>query len=284
MSFDWSNLIGAGIGAIGDVIGGIANNSMSSHQMKQIAKYQSALNYKYMRKQLINSPTFNRQGLEKAGYNPMLAINNASASGSSSWSGLANPSSMDLSDTGSSAVSNALSLRQQRNSDALTGAQVANYNADSLLKNNQSITELYSQLEKMNHADLMQAQKILTNKESNNYERIQAREDLRVANEIERTGNDFKVGIAQAIASQIGAGAQSIMAGANAQETKLRAQWIKDHPYLYGIERAGAGIAGLLGAGIGAGYSIKNMFVPKKELNSFSRNFVKKNPVGFRVK
>lgn len=274
-----AGIVSAGIGALGSIGGALASNAMSSYQMEQMAKYQAKLNYKYWKKQQLNQPTLNRQGLEAANYNPMLALGSVGAgAGASSWSSLANPTTPDLSNVGSNGIANALAVKQQQNQNDLTQAQVSNYNADSVLKNNQAITEIYSQLEKLNHADLMKAQKILTDKNSNWYDKIQAREDLRVANEIERTGNDFKVGMAQAIASQIGANASVIganasanMAGANAEEQRLRAKWIKEHPLLYGAERAGAGIAGMLGAGVGVGYGVKNMFN-------------KKNPVGFRAK
>lgn len=223
MSFDWSNIASAGIGAIGNVVGGLASNSLSAYEQEQMARLQASLNYKYWKKQQLNQPLFSRQGLEKANYNPMLALSNIGAgAGTSSWTSGSSYTAPDLSGIGNGAISNALAVRQQDNQNMITEAQTNNYNADSVLKNNQAITELYSQLEKLNHADLMQAQKTLTDKNVSWYDRQQAREDLRVANEIERTGNDFKVGMAQAIASQIGANASVIGANANAKDVTNR--------------------------------------------------------------
>ena len=66
---------------ITDLAGGIANTlfnqagvSNSTALQKDLMKYQAKLNYNYSQKDLKNKWTANRQGLEKAGYNPMLAL------------------------------------------------------------------------------------------------------------------------------------------------------------------------------------------------------------------
>lgn len=264
MGFDWSSLASSGLGAIGNVVGGLASNSLSAYKAQKLAEYQANLNYKFAKKSALNSPTWNRTGLENAGYNPMLALSNLTGA-QSSWSGSPSFTGADFSGVGSTAVSNALAVKQQSNQDMLTNAQSQNYNADTVLKNSQSITELYTQLEKINHADLMQAQKQLTDKNVSWYDKQQAREDLRVANEIERTGNDFKVGMAQAIASQISSGAQVVSSNANAydiysnkasqaEQQREYNQWAKKHPYLKSIDQT---LSRYLGAGVsaGAGYA-----------------------------
>lgn len=246
---DW---LGSLIGAVGNVAGGLASNSLSSFQMKEMARMQAALNYKYAKKSALEMPGYSRQGLENANLNPMLALGNVSGAQSSWSTSIANPTTPDLSSIGSNAVSNALAVKQQNNQDRLTIAQEQNYNADSVLKNNQSITQMYEQLEKLNHADLMRAQKQLTDKNVSWYDKQQAREDLRVANEIERTGNDFKVGMAQAIASQISANANQITAIANSKDVEYRNTNTKE---ANDIARAGIPPKWVtaVGAGLGAG-------------------------------
>lgn len=252
-------VLGATIGALGNIVGGLASNALSSFQAEQLAAYQAALNYKYAKKSALNMPSYNRQGYEKAGYNPMLALGNI-GSANSGWTSATGLTTPDMSGIGSSAISNALSLKQQDNQNRITDSQVDNYNADSILKQNQALTELYTQLEKINHADLMQAQKLLTDKDVSWYDKKQAREDLRVANEIERTGNDFKVGMAQAIASQISANAnmQASISNAkdvqsrlpiNKQEAKIR-NWNAKHPVLSRI------LPGSASSGISAGATL----------------------------
>lgn len=223
-------VIGAAIGAAGNILGGMASNANSVYKQKQVAKYQASLNYKYAQKSALNSPSWNKEGLINAGLNPMLALGNQQGA-TTGWTTGSDSGTSDFSSLGSNAVSNAMAVKQQKNQDALSSAQVNNYNADSVLKNNQSITEMYSQLEKLNHADLMHAQKILTDKDVSWYDKKMALEQKRVANEIERTGNDFKVGMAQAIASQISAQG-SYMSGSssitNAQTSKDQLKLDKD--------------------------------------------------------
>lgn len=218
-----AGIASAGIGALGNILGGLASNAMSSYQAQELARLQASLNYNYAKKSALNMPGYNRRGLESAGYNPMLALGNMS-NANSSWTTATGTGTPDMSNIGSNSVSNALAVKQQLNQDRLTTAQETNYNADSVLKNNQAITQLYEQLEKLNHADLMHAQKTLTDKNVSWYDRQQAREDIRVANEIERTGNDFKVGIAQAIASQISANASKMNAESNVQDVRSKVE------------------------------------------------------------
>lgn len=259
MAFDWSNVASAGVSALGSIFGGMASNAISVDQQKDLQRYQAALNYKYAKKSALNMPTFNRQGLENANFNPMLAISNGLSGANASWSTGGSATTSDLSGAVNNALNTALSVRQQNNQDKLANSQVAVNNADSVLKNNQAITEMYSQLEKLNHADLMQAQKMLTDKNVSWYDKQQAREDLRVANEIERTGNEFKIGMAQAIACQIGANAQMINSRANAQDVKNRYEIGKKANEIAekNLPPKWAGtIGGIVGTGVGAGLGV----------------------------
>ena len=254
-----ASIASAGIGALGTIAGGMMSNSLSAYQARKLAEYQSLLNYQYSKKSALNNAIWNRKSLEKAGYNPMLALGNMQGA-NSNWSSLSTVPTPDMSNIGSNAVSNALAVKQQSNQDTITEAQSNNYNADTALKNSQSITELYTQLEKINHADLMSAQKRLTDKDVSWYDKKQAREDLRVANEIERTGNDFKVGMAQAIASQISANSVHQMSISNAKdvssrlpvnkyEAKIR-RWNAKHPIWSRL------LPGTASSGISAGASL----------------------------
>lgn len=258
-----ASLIGAGISSLGNFAGGVFSNSLSAYKARKLSEYQAFLNYKYSKNSAINSPLWNRKGLVKAGYNPMLALGNMQGA-NSNWSSMGSVTTPDMSNIGSNAVSNAMAVKQQSNQDTLTDAQAENYNADSVLKNSQSITELYTQLEKINHADLMAAQKKLTDKDVEWYDKKQAREDLRVANEIERTGNEFKVGMAQAIASQINANANRQISISNAKdvqsrlpinkyEAKIR-RWNAKHPYmsriLSGAVSSGVHAVGSMGSAL----------------------------------
>lgn len=88
----WSNagsgLIGA-LGALGSAgIGAISANFQSGKafgRMLYAMQEQARLNYDYGQKSLLNSPSSTRQGLVNAGYNPMLAVSNATSGANSGW-------------------------------------------------------------------------------------------------------------------------------------------------------------------------------------------------------
>lgn len=85
-------VLSASIGALGALgsagLGLISANHMSGKAYQRaigLMQEQARLNYKYAQKSAENSPTWNRQGLETAGYNPMLAVQNATSGANSSW-------------------------------------------------------------------------------------------------------------------------------------------------------------------------------------------------------
>lgn len=67
------------LGSIAGVFGGIANSAanqaISLYGNRKMMQYQ----YKYWKKSQLNGPSYQREGLEKAGYNPLLALNGGSA-------------------------------------------------------------------------------------------------------------------------------------------------------------------------------------------------------------
>lgn len=68
--------VGAGVSALG----GLANTGLS-FGLNQYSSKKAAKNaYKYWRQSQLEGPSLQRQGLEKAGYNPLLALNQGSAS------------------------------------------------------------------------------------------------------------------------------------------------------------------------------------------------------------
>lgn len=104
---------------------------------KNLMKLQSKLNYDYGRKTALNQYNWQRQGLESANYNPMLAVQNPSGV-NTSFSGL--NSAPDMTNS-ADLINNSIALRQQRVNEAVASSQVENQNADTQLKQNQSVTE-----------------------------------------------------------------------------------------------------------------------------------------------
>ena len=69
-----SNFVNGALNAGFNIAEGAANSAISAHYNKALMTYQSRLNRKDHQWSLENSPTFQRQGLVDAGYNPILAF------------------------------------------------------------------------------------------------------------------------------------------------------------------------------------------------------------------
>lgn len=59
-----------------DPLGSLGEGLLNQHFARQQADYTSALNYKYAQQSALELPSLQRQGLERAGYNPLLAVMN----------------------------------------------------------------------------------------------------------------------------------------------------------------------------------------------------------------
>lgn len=127
-------VIAAAIGAGGSLLGagGSAGSAMLSYKAnKKLQENQAKLNYKYAEKQARNNPTWNRAGLEAAGYNPMLAVQNATSGANSSW---ASGSSAQTPDFGANIVANAQSFQRLMNETEQAKAYSRNQNAEAIGK------------------------------------------------------------------------------------------------------------------------------------------------------
>ena len=69
-----SNFVNGAMNAGFNIAEGAANSAISAHYNKALMSYQSKLNRKDHQWSLEKSPTFQRQGLVDAGYNPILAF------------------------------------------------------------------------------------------------------------------------------------------------------------------------------------------------------------------
>lgn len=121
--------------ALTNQVGATLNNALSYQYSKKLAKYEAELNYKYARKNAENSPSWQRQGLESAGYNPMLAIQNGIGSSNSSWS-TADQFNMQQPTT------NAIDLARLRNETNTAESQIELNNANSELANAQAVEQV----------------------------------------------------------------------------------------------------------------------------------------------
>lgn len=175
------------IGSIGSIAGPALSTfsnaqgaQLSYDLQKQLMKDQAKINYNYYKKELKNRWLLTREGLTNANFNPMLAaIGNIS--GNSAWASPQSVSDLNFGSTTQSAVGNALDVRRVANETALNEATVDNTNADTVLKEQKSLSEEQNRIESRARIKLHDAERVLIDKRSSNFEREQAREDKRVA-------------------------------------------------------------------------------------------------------
>lgn len=146
----FGNVLSAAAPVLGSVVNGFANAVTAYKQYKyqrDLQKLQAELNYKYWKKQYKYQNAYgysqSRSGLERAGYNPMLAITNGLSpqGASSSYSSLGQVSQADL--TG--LVSNATDISRMQRENAQVDATINNLDKDSELKTEQKNTEVSKQ-------------------------------------------------------------------------------------------------------------------------------------------
>lgn len=126
--------LGSFLGGVAGGLLGLAGSGMQFGLNKDLINYQAKTNYKYAEKSARNLPTWNRAGLEAAGYNPMLAVQNATSGANASWSSGSSVSNPDLSSAVSTGLANAQSLQRLYN-ETRTAESTAN------LQNQQALTE-----------------------------------------------------------------------------------------------------------------------------------------------
>lgn len=124
--------IAAGGSVLNSAIGLVAANHGAYRQYKYNSKLQqqaAQLNYKYAKKSAKNSPLWNRAGLEKAGYNPMLAVQNATSGANSSWTSPSSVSQPDYAGAVGNTISNATDMLRLKNENA---------QSESIVKSNEA--------------------------------------------------------------------------------------------------------------------------------------------------
>ena len=67
------------VGSVGSLFGANASAKQQYKYQSKLQEQAAKLNYDYSLKSAENMPSSTRQGLEDAGYNPMLAVQNASS-------------------------------------------------------------------------------------------------------------------------------------------------------------------------------------------------------------
>lgn len=135
-------MAGALFGALAGGASSIASSFLSYGQQKKLATHNAKLNYQYAEKSARNAPTWNRAGLETAGYNPMLAVQNATSGANSSWTSAQSADAPDIAGGISSGVANAQSFQRLKNeTNQAESVSDANYaNADKAKAEKAEIT------------------------------------------------------------------------------------------------------------------------------------------------
>lgn len=230
---DWASAIGSAIGGLFGAGGSVASNALSYNENKKLMDKQYDLSIRGYKE----SPQAVREGLEKAGFNPLLSY---ASGGNFASSGLGSVSTPDI----GSAITD--SYKTFVNERKLANAQVNNTNADTTLKNEKSLTEQARRVQMSFQNSVYELESELKRKDLSSYDR---RIKTALYEQMQRAEN-FR-----AMANLQGYNAETGRISANAQQldAQTRSKWTP-----VGI---GAGIgAGLSGFALG---KIKGFWKPK---------------------
>lgn len=113
---------------------GIAGSNAASRKQyeyqRRLQEQAAALNYSYNSKWAQNGPTFTRQGLESAGYNPMLAVQNGT-SNATSFASSGQAQNVDYNSSIQAGFSNAVDYQRLKNETVQTQSNVDLQNKQS---------------------------------------------------------------------------------------------------------------------------------------------------------
>lgn len=117
----FGGLLGSGASSFVSMLGQYIGGKQQYEYQRKLQEQSAQLNYDYGMKAAqntaLNSPTWNRTALQNAGYNPMLAVQNATsgANASSGWTSTGQAPAYDYSQGLSSGIANAQSFARLKN-------------------------------------------------------------------------------------------------------------------------------------------------------------------------
>lgn len=252
----------------------VTNMALQNRYNKEEMKYANELNkdladynQRLTLNNLMTTPYALRQGMETAGFNPILAyssgnFSNASSAGSSPALGSSLPNSpkLDYGSVVSNAFNNGLAVQQQLNANRANIAQVNNTNADTILKASLVDTEKSRQRLNFTQSKLNLINKELVQKDIDNYERkllIQEKRNILQ----EELNTSYKEQASAAVQNSItNAGQLNVekdIRREQVQQQREYNEWAKKHPYLKSIDQTLTRYFNGFGANIGASKRLK---------------------------
>lgn len=119
-------MVGLGAASAGlGVLGQVNASNLSYNKARKLAEYQALLNYQYNTRWAKESPSLTREGLETAGYNPMLAVQNGtSGSNATSFTSGATANDVDLSTPIQNGFDNIIASKNLENQTAMTDSNI----------------------------------------------------------------------------------------------------------------------------------------------------------------
>lgn len=218
--------IGTAVGAIGGaLVGALGSNASSYKQYKYNKALQSQaakLNYDYSIKSAKNTPSAMRYGLESAGYNPMLAVQNSTSGANSNWTSNSSVSAPDYNSGITQGISNAQSFQRLANETMQAeSASDANYaNADKAKAEKAEITARLPFIPERQRKEIVKLEA--------DTQFIEAQKH----NLKERLDLDRQLGFAGIDANLYGSNVQREKNLIELEKTMRYNEWAKKHPWL----------------------------------------------------
>lgn len=240
MAGDWIGPAIAAAGAIGGGVLSFMGKSKASSSAEDAARrqydYQRLLNeqaYELTQRGYREGPTNLRFGWENAGFNPILALGGSGTSyGTYSGGSASAPMDSSTADMGNM-ITNAyktFSLMKDKNKAEIFGimAGAGAQNAETALKREQAMTELFYRSNLAMDTTLKEAMAIKNSKESSWIDKLNAN---KILNDTMNAKSNMAIASAQAVNAQT----NRLMNAGNIEEAMRDAEWIKKHPYLHSI-------------------------------------------------
>lgn len=267
-----------GSSALGAAASGLTS-ILSFSQQKKLQENQAKINYQYAEKSARNSPSWNRAGLESAGYNPMLAVQNATSGANSSWTSGGQASTSDFVGGIESGVNNVMSYINAKNQTAQTESQVQTNEATAENQRAEAANKRAENpfIPKREAANLgkIGAETSKIDAETDHYramidnmkQRLELERELGFMGlDVQREGN--RIGAYNATTSRKSYDLQREMF--EGSQDKFMSDWAKKHPNLYGAYRHLDNTAALAGRVFGAASQFNNHETIEKV--NFDRN------------
>lgn len=238
------------VGAIGSSAVNAGASYAANYRQYQYQRWLQAeaakLNYDYSIKSALNMSNATRQGLEKAGYNPMLAVQNGTSGANASFTSPGQSSAPDYVGSINSGIANAQSFQRLKNETKQADSQAKMNDATAENQSSQAINNL-------------EENKWIGRKRKAEIANLEGDTMLKEA-QIDNMAKQIELGKMGITVAQEANAISAIGKEDYADRAKRYREWGKKHPYLRDIDETITRYFNGVGGNVGANASVSKKF------------------------